>query len=251
MTHVYVVGFGMGPQHLTREAINALSRATYVLAARKGPDDELLEARRRICTEFDLELVEVPDPDRDRNDPSDYPGAVDAWHAARAERYAAELTARGATAAFLVWGDPALYDSTLRILDRAASTSDLTWDVVPGISAPQLLAAKHRIVLHEVGRATHLTTARRLDEALVQGQRNIVVMLGSRASLDQLDMLPDWHIWWGANLGAASERIVAGRVGDVLANIRQAREASRNEAGWVMDTYVLRAAQVADNRACT
>ena len=41
--------------------------------------------------------------------------------------------------AFLAWGDPSLYDSTLRILDRVAQHVDIDYDVVPGITAIQAL----------------------------------------------------------------------------------------------------------------
>lgn len=240
-THVHVVGFGMGPHHLTGEGARALAAADYVLAARKGDGDALLDVRRRICAEHGLDLVEVADPERDRDDPADYPAAVRAWHAARVDAYARELAARGGTAAFLVWGDPSLYDSTLRILDRLGERMDLTWDVIPGISAPQVLAARHRIVLHEVGRPVHITTARRLPEAVADGRRDIVVMLGSERNLDGLRELPGWRIWWGANLGAAGERLLSGRVGDVLPGLHAAREAAREEAGWVMEICLLRA----------
>lgn len=241
MTHVHVVGLGMGPQHLTAEGAAALAGSDYVVAVRKDEHDELLEVRRRVATDHGLDLVEVVDAERDRADPADYPGAVAAWHAARADAWARVLGARGGTATYLVWGDPSLYDSTLRVLDRAAERTPLSWDVVPGISAPQVLAARHRVVLHEVGQPVHLTTARRLAEDVAAGQRNLVVMLGSGASLDGLAALPDWSIWWGANLGAPGERLVAGRVGDVLGSVHAARAAARAEAGWVMDCFLLRA----------
>ncbi|MDN4172628.1 precorrin-6A synthase (deacetylating) [Nocardioides sp. SOB77] len=241
MTHVHVVGLGMGPHHLTAEGAAALAGSDYVVAVRKRGDDELLEVRRRVAADHGLGLVEVVDPERDRDDPADYPGAVAAWHDARADAWARVLTGRGGTATYLVWGDPSLYDSTLRVLERAAARVELTWDVVPGISAPQVLAARHRVVLHEVGQPVHLTTARRLAEDLAAGQENLLVMLGSAASLDGLVALADWRIWWGANLGAAGERLVAGRVGEVLDEVRAARAAARDEAGWVMDCYLLRA----------
>ncbi|WP_121251728.1 precorrin-6A synthase (deacetylating) [Nocardioides ferulae] len=241
MTHVHVVGLGMGPQHLTVEGAAALRAADYVLAARKGDVDELLEVRRAVCADHGVTLVEVADPERDRDQAADYPAAVRDWHAARVAAYAAELGARGGTAAFLVWGDPSLYDSTLRVLEQVADRVPLTWDVVPGISAPQVLAARHRVVLHEVGQPVHLTTARRLPEALACGQRNVLVMLGSEGSLGALEALADWSIWWGANLGAAGERLVAGRVSEVLGEVRTARAAARAAAGWVMDAYLLRA----------
>ncbi|WP_239456612.1 precorrin-6A synthase (deacetylating) [Nocardioides solisilvae] len=246
MTHVRVVGFGMGPHHLTGEAVAALDASDYAIAVRKGPDDELLEVRRRICAAHDVELVEIPDPIRDRDDPADYPTAVRTWHDARVDAFATELVARGGTAAFLVWGDPSLYDSMLRVVEGLAARGDLaglTWDVVPGISAPQLLAARHRMVLHPVGAPVHVTAARRLPEALAQGQRNVLVMLGSDRELDALEPLGAWQLWWGANLGAPGEQLVAGRVAEVLDDVRRARQAARSVDGWVMDTYLLRAAE--------
>ncbi len=143
--------------------------------------------RRRICAEHGLGLVEVPDPPRDRDDPADYPGAVRAWHQARTAAYADALDARPRHGR--VPGRGATRRSTT---PRSASSRDspllmpLDWDVVPGISAPQILAARHRIVLHEVGRPVHLTPARRLPEALAAGQRNVLVMLGCADSVAAL-----------------------------------------------------------------
>ena len=115
---------------------------------------------------------------------------------------------------------------------------ELDYDVLPGISAPQLLAARHRIVLHPVGRPVHITTGRRLAEAVDDGQDNIVAMLNSE--LADLTGLADWTIWWGANLGAAGERLVSGRVGDVVDEIVAARSAAKADAGWVMDIFLVR-----------
>jgi precorrin-6A synthase len=197
----------------------------------------LLAVRRRICEDHDLELVVVPDPERDRDDPADYDGAVRDWHAARVTAYAAVLEERGGTAAFLVWGDPSLYDSTIRIVVALGTRLFLEYDVIPGISAPQLLAARHRIVLHPIGRPVHVTTARRLPDAVATGETNIVVMLGSTPALDGLGA---WEIWWGANLGTDSEELVSGRVADAGPDIARARERAKAAAGWVMDVYLLR-----------
>ncbi|WP_275106484.1 SAM-dependent methyltransferase [Nocardioides daphniae] len=137
--HVHVVGFGTGPQHLTREAVRALQDSDYVLAVRKHDDDDLLRVRRAICAEIGLELVEVRDPERDRDDPSDYPGAVRDWHAQRVQVFADVVAERGGRAAFLVWGDPSLYDSTLRVVGawppiRVLPVSAGTWSLA---SAPR------------------------------------------------------------------------------------------------------------------
>lgn len=233
-----VLGIGMGPQHVTPEVAEALHGADYVLAARKSDDDGLLGVRRAVCDQYGVELVAVADPERDRDDPADYPAAVAAWHEARVSAYERVLAERGGTAAFLVWGDPSLYDSTIRIVEQLASRLSIDWDVLPGISAPQLLAARHRIVLHEVGEPVHVMTARRLREACDEGHRNVVIMLGGGVDLAGLE---GWRIWWGANLGAPGEELVAGRVGDVLDQIGSARTRAKAAAGWVMDVYLLRA----------
>ncbi len=244
---VRVVGIGCGhPDQLTVEAVDALRSADFAIAARKRDGDPLLAARRAILERHapGLELVEVDDPERDRSAAAtatkdDYEGVVAAWHDARAARYERVLAERAGTAVFLVWGDPAFYDSTIRIVEQVLARGTLTfgWDVVPGISALQLLAARHRIVLHEVGQPILVTTGRRLREAVDAGAENVLVMLS--ASVD-LAGLGDWHVWWGANLGTDTEYLVAGRVSEAAAGIAAARERVKAESGWVMDVYLLR-----------
>lgn len=241
MRRVRVVGVGMGPGQVTPEAAAALASVDYVIAAEKSAgrsgDDPLLAVRRAICEQYAVELVAVPDPARDRDAPADYPGAVRDWHAARAAAYEQVLLDRPGDAAFLVWGDPAFYDSTIRVVGRLG----LPYDVLPGVSALSLLAARHRVVLHEVGRPVLVTTGRRLADEVAAGHDNLVVMLDGRlqaASLAGED--GEWDIWWGANLGSPHEELVAGRLAEVVAEVRAARARARAADGWVMDTYLLR-----------
>lgn len=240
---VWILGVGMGPAHVTAEVADALRSADYVVAPEKSSDDALLALRRAVVDAYagTVPIVTVSDPRRDRSPgltTAGYENTVADWHAERAARYAEVLRERGGTAAFLVWGDPALYDSTIRIVEQVKALGlELDYDVLPGISAPQLLAARHRIVLHEVGRPVHITTGRRLLEAVDEGQDNIVAMLNSEL---HLSAVADWTIWWGANLGATGERLVSGRVADVADEIAAARGAARAEAGWVMDVFLVR-----------
>jgi precorrin-6A synthase len=238
---VHIIGIGMGPRQVTPEAADALQGADYVIAAEKGDDDALLAIRREIAGAFGVPVVAVPDPARDREPVGDggYVSAVAGWHAARVTAYEAVLAERPGTAAFLVWGDPAFYDSTIRIVEAIAERGvvEVEYDVVPGISALQLLAARHRIVLHDIGQPLHVTTARLLADAVAAGQTNIAVMLNRAVELDGLE---DWTIWWGANLGRPEEELVAGRVGDVLADVEAARERIREAVGWVLDILVVR-----------
>ena len=136
-------------------------------------------------------------------------------------------------------GDPAFYDSTIRIVERILDRGSLafSWDVVPGISALQLLAARHRIILHDVGQPILVTTGRRLREAIDAGAENILVMLSASVDVAGLD---DWHIWWGANLGTDSEYLITGRAAEAADGIAAARERVKAESGWVMDVYLLR-----------
>jgi precorrin-6A synthase len=235
---VWILGIGMGPQHITPEVVDALRSCDYVIAAEKSSDDGLLTARRNIAETHGVEVIAVPDPTRDRDDPSDYGVAVRDWHEARVTAYEQVLRDRNGTAAFLVWGDPSLYDSTIRIVEQLAGRLPMEYDVLPGISAPQILAARHRIVLHPVGQPVHITTARRLRDDIAAGQTNLCVMLTGALDLSGLD---DWSIWWGANLGTESEELISGRVGTVAAEVEKARQRAKESAGWVMDVYLLRA----------
>jgi precorrin-6A synthase len=253
---VRILGVGRGPHHVTPEVAEALQTVDYVLAADKGDNssqDGLLALRREIVRVHagphgPAEIVAVRDPERNRCTDltaTGYQDAVVDWHQARAAEYAAVLEKRRGTAAFLVWGDPSLYDSTIRVVEKASELLRevgvvLHFDVSPGISAPQLLAARHRIVLHEIGRPVHITTGRRLQEAVAAGLDNIVAMLNPPPERLDLTGLEDWMLWWGANLGAAGERLVSGRLGEVLPKVAEARAAARSDAGWVMDLFLVR-----------
>lgn len=237
-SRVRVIGIGCHPRQLTIEARDAIAGCDYVIAADKGgldgSDDPLLALRRAICASVGTDLVAVPDPPRDRDDPADYDGAVLDWHDARAAAYDSVIAARPGVVGFLVWGDPAFYDSTIRVVDRLGCE----YDVVPGISALSLLAARHRVVLHEVGRPVLVTTGRRLADEVTAGHDNLVVMLDGR--LQARSLAGEWDIWWGANLGSPHEELVAGRLAGVVDAIRAARARARAADGWVMDTYLLR-----------
>lgn len=237
VSRVRIVGIGCHPGQLTAEAREAIAGCDYVIAADKGADDPLLALRRAICADVGVELVALPDPERDRDaglDGAGYDDAVLDWHDARAAAYDSVITARPGTVGFLVWGDPAFYDSTIRVVDRLG----LEYDVLPGVSALSLLAARHRIVLHEVGRPVLVTTGRRLASEVAAGHDNLVVMLDGRLQAAALE--GDWDIWWGANLGSPHEELVAGRLAEVVDEVRAARARARDADGWVMDTYLLR-----------
>ncbi len=260
---IRVIGIGSGdPEQLTAEAADALRSVAYVIAAQKSvqksaqkstpgstperAEDPLLGVRKALCDRYGVELVPVVDPERDRDTVATatgagYLGSVQDWHEARVAAYEEVLLARPGDVAFLVWGDPAFYDSTLRIVESLVERGRVSfeYDVLPGVSSPQLLAARHRVVLHRVGEPILVATGRRLAEAVDAGHQNVVVMLDG--GLTCLDLpLEGWWIWWGANLGSADEVLVAGPLAEVADVLRARREEVKQAAGWVMDTYLLR-----------
>src|SRR4051812_27287106 len=205
--------------------------------------DDLVALRRLICQRFIREpgyrFVELPDPPRATD--GNYRQAVADWHAARALVWAEAIESEVApdgVGAFLAWGDPSLYDSTLRILDTVAAHVDIDYDVIPGITAIQALTARHRIPLNEIGEPVLITTGRQLRGNGLSG--SAVVMLDGDCSFQQC--LPSTRIWWGAYLGTPDELLVSGTVGEVGATIAELRADARARHGWIMDTYLLRSA---------
>ena len=243
-----MIGIGTGnPEHVTIQAIRALNTVDVVFALDKGQEKaDLVALRREICARYieggAYRFVEAQDPERDRN-PADYGGTVEAWHAARAALYEAMITdelPEDGVGAILVWGDPSLYDSTLRIVDRIAARGrlPLAVRVIPGISSVQALAASHRIALNRIGGPIHITTGRQIADGLPAEADSTVVMLDGHPRLDHLD--PDLTIYWGAYLGSADEIVLSGRLGDVAGEIGRLRAEARARHGWIMDTYLLR-----------
>lgn len=251
MRYAHVVGIGPGgADQLTVEALQTLKKCDAFLVADKGSTtSDLVALRAEILARHvggPHRLVQVADPPRDRSPhtAASYERAVDAWHDARAVAIGSAIASAvpdGGRVGLLVWGDPALYDSTIRVLDRivAAGSVALEYDVVPGVSAVSLLAARHRLVLNTVGSSVTITTGRRLRGAAAEGADNLVVMLDGALACRDLD-LQHWDIWWGANLGTSDEALVSGPLVDVLPEIEEARAKARAIRGWVMDTYLLR-----------
>ena len=246
---IHVIGIGAGdPDYVTAQAVAALNDTQVFFAMDKGENkDDLVALRREICARFIREpgyrFHEMPDPARNRvaADSPAYRRAVADWHDERARLWADAIVSElgpDDVGAFLAWGDPSLYDSTLRILDRVAEHVEVDYDVIPGITAIQALTARHRIPLNDVGEPVLITTGRRLRESGLTG--TAVVMLDADCSFQ--DCPPDSRIWWGAYLGTPDELLFSGTVGEVGERIVAARTLARAEHGWIMDTYLLRSA---------
>ena len=254
MIALSLIGIGTGnPDHLTREGVAALNAADVILIPRKGDSKaDLAELRQSICaaviTNPTTRIVHFDMPLRDSAD-ADYAGAVNRWHDAIANVWHDKISThlpQGGKLALLVWGDPSLYDSTLRIAERlklrTVSGMGLRVSVVPGITALQALTAAHAIPLNDINAPVTITTGRQLrDHGWPASANSIAVMLDGECSFRTIDPA-GVTIWWGAYLGMPEQVLVNGPLAKVAEKIRLQRQTARAAHGWIMDTYLLRRA---------
>jgi precorrin-6A synthase len=244
---IFVIGIGAGdPEHVTVQAINRLNEVDVFFVLTKGREKrDLVRLRQDILERYVKEpayrVVEARDPDRDRT-PANYETAVADWHRLRTdvyERLIRDELADGQRGAFLVWGDPALYDSTITLVDAvlARKNVEFGYDVIPGVSSLSVLAAQHRTAFNRIGKPVQITTGRRLAEGFPADADDVLVMLDAN---NTFTVFPDMDVFWGAYLGTPDEILVSGKVSDVADEIVTRRAEARERKGWIMDTYLLR-----------
>jgi precorrin-6A synthase len=250
MRKLYVIGIGAGdPEQVTMQAIRTMNLVDVFFFLNKGDaKDDLLRIRKEICDRYieqgTYRAIEVADPERDPSI-TPYSARVEAWHLERAllyegliERELGEDDCGG----ILVWGDPSLYDSTLRVIDQVLKRGNVHfyYEVIPGITSVQALAARHKIVLNGIGESVCVTTGRQLAATgLPDNTENVVVMLDGNNSYKSLTD-PDLHIYWGAYLGTENEILLSGKLGELAETIEATRAEARKRNGWIMDIYLLR-----------
>ena len=239
---LWLIGIGTGsPGHVTYEGMQALRDAAVILLPQKGAGkDDLAEIRLRIIAASGTRarVVTFDYPQRDPDVP--YQARVGLWHDQIAARWQAALDgdAPDGPVALLVWGDPSLYDSTMRIAARLSPLPAIR--VVPGITAIQALTAAHAIPLNTVNGPVEITTGRRLrDLGWPDKAQTLAVMLDGECSFRHLDPR-GITIWWGAFLAMPEQILLHGDLATVADEIVSMRQAARAEHGWIMDTYLLR-----------
>ncbi|EPC02390.1 precorrin 6A synthase [Litchfieldella anticariensis FP35 = DSM 16096] len=265
MIRLSLIGIGTGnPDHVTLAAVRALNEADLILLPRKGEaKSDLVDLRRLLCRNLlddpsRTRVVEFDLPQRDAR--ADYLGAVDDWHESIARVWAGLMETylpQGGRVGMLIWGDPSLYDSSLRIARRLRSCMkssmkspaeqavevdrkvELQVEIVPGITSLQVLTAEHRIPLNALAEPVQITTGRRLRERGWPGDTaSVAVMLDSGGAFEALP--PEGiYIWWGAYLGMDKQCLLDGWLADVAQTIIERRAALREQHGWIMDIYLL------------
>jgi precorrin-6A synthase len=251
---ILIIGIGAGdPDYLTLQAVKALNRVDVFFLLDKGrTKGKLRDVREEICRRH-IEpgrvhrFVEAPSPPRDTQ-PADYRAAVDELNAAKQavfERMIADEMKDGETAGILVWGDPMLYDSTIRNVEALVATGrhEIDYEVIPGITAVQALAARHRIPLNRIAEPVALTTGRKIAEGFPADIDSVAVLLDGEDTYRRFadaEAHGDMEIYWGAYLGTPDEILISGKVADVAADIHRRRHEARQRNGWIMDTYLMR-----------
>ena len=243
MITLSLIGIGTGnPDHLTAEAARALNAADLILLPRKGADkSDLADVRHLILRQILTASVPVAEYDvPQRADQTDYLGAVNDWHDTIAQVWQDSIAARlpkGGQVALMVWGDPSLYDSTLRI---AARLPGVTVRVIPGITSLQVLTAAHAIPLNTLAAPVTITTGRQLrDHGWPDGTTTLAVMLDKGGAFTAIDPA-ETFIWWGAYVGMPQQALIHGPLAEVSGEILATRARLRAEHGWIMDIYLLR-----------
>lgn len=242
MTQLFLIGIGTGnPDHLTGEARRVMAEADLFLVPHKGAGkSDLADLRTQIIddvrSDAPVALFDMPV----RDDSLPYIARVDAWHDEIARIWTATMAQHpnAQRVALLVWGDPSLYDSTLRIAARLDPQPEVR--VIAGITSIQALTAAHAIPLNTLNAPVTISTGRRLrDEGWPADCETLVVMLDGECTFQRLDGNA-FDIWWGAYLGMPEQVLVHGRLRDVADRIVATRAAARATHGWIMDTYLLR-----------
>lgn len=249
MKKILIIGIGAGnPEYVTIQAVNALNQVDVFFILDKGAEKKkLVEFRRELCRRYvtrqNYRFVDAESPEWERRS-IDYRATIAELNRDKQtlfERLIGEGMRDGECGAFLVWGDPTLYDSTIRIVEAIAQKGvhAIDYEVIPGISAAQALAAKCKTTLNRIGEAIEITTGRRIAKSFPSDVDNVIVMLdannGFRRYVDQ-----DIDIFWGANIGTPDEILIAGKLKDVVHDIERVRAEAREANGWIMDTYLMR-----------
>src|SRR5436190_10270997 len=128
MKRILIIGIGAGdPDFVTMQAIKALNTVDVFFILEKGAaKDGMMELRREICRRHvkdrPYRVVEMPSPPREPR-PADYAACVDELNRGKQDafgRMIAEELGDGQVGAVLAWGDPSLYDSTIRNIEAIA-----------------------------------------------------------------------------------------------------------------------------------
>ena len=244
MIKIFLIGIGTGnPNHLTLEAVNILNKMDLILIPKKNNGKEdLYRVRKHICnsviTNRKIEIKQYKVPER--LEKSDYFNSVSTWHkkiSKNIHKIINEFEIINPKLGFLIWGDPGLYDSSIRIISNMDINFKLR--IISGISSIQELTSSHLISLNDIADSVLITTGRKLDENMFVDNKKVFVLLDGKCSFQNLN-IDKFYIWWGAYLGMKKQILIKGILKDVIKKIIFERAKARRVNGWIMDSYLLK-----------
>ena len=244
MNNINLIGVGTGNlEHLTIAAINILNESDLILVPKKSEDTkDLINLRYEICSKFlkkeNKNLVEFKVPERNKE--KIYSESVNDWHEKLAmswDKAIKNFKGKKNNISLLIWGDPCLYDSSIKISKILFSETNIS--IIPGITSIQVLLSEHKITLNNVGKSVQITTGRNLKSVGFQKYENrTIVLLDGECSFKYLKD-KNYYIWWGAYLGMKKQILIKGKLNEVGLKIINERSKARNKYGWIMDVYLL------------
>lgn len=247
---IKLIGIGLGnSKHLTLEAIEAISSCDLIfLGEKKAEKSELAELKKEVClSHIDPKKTVLQSfifPER-KNEGIAYQDSVSHWHKEIANSWVElilkylDMNKRLETNIGIpVWGDPSLYDSSLRVVEKVKGRiKGLKVNMISGLSSAQILTSSFGITFNEVGKEVIITTGRKLKEkGWPKSANTVFVMLDGECSFQFLTD-PDLYIWWGAYLGLERETLLQGNLHEKKQDIVKLRKKLRARFGWIMDIY--------------
>lgn len=252
MKKFFLIGFGTGnPEHLTVEALRCLGSVNVFFIFEKASEKnaELAQLRRQILKRYlpddNYRIVSVIIPERKKAGQTEiYKQRVEQWRAQKAKLLAEAINTElqdNETGALLIWGDPCLYDGHIEVLNyiMQQKLAQFEFEVIPGITSVQVLAARHKISLNAVGEKILLTTGRRFRELDEEEIENAVVLLDNYQTYKKLAD-SDMQLYWGCYLGTEHEHLISGAAREVVDKIIEVKKTEKARRGWIMETYLVR-----------
>lgn len=239
---LYLIGMGPGDiKYLTLEAVETIRKLKlFLIPVKIGKKAALTLKRKEILLQIkaneDFRVLEIYFPERKKT--GIYEEEVKRWREKKAQILKEVLEREmEREAGFLVWGDPSLYDGHLEIFKELQKELGFSLEVVPGISAFQILSAKHQISLTEIAGTLIFTTPRGLKK-LGQIEHRVIVFLDNYETYKNFAS-QNLEIYWGAYLGTPEEVLLSGELKEVLSQIVELRRKLRKDKGFIMETYLL------------
>lgn len=216
----------------------------FLVPDKKGAKEELTKMRSTLIEKIkgknNFEILYIPFPERKKG--IHYKEKVKEWRLTKAKILKNVLMALDKEeAGFLIWGDPAIYDGHIEILKEIEKDLPIEWELIPGISAFQVLSAKCKISLTELATPLTFHTPRTLRKLNSIDHPTVVFLDNYETYKKFLSDKRPLKIYWGAYVGTPKEIFIEGKLERVSDKISILRKEFKEKNGYLMEIYFLKA----------